>query len=475
MTALERLIIDLLLNFFSHEEINSLLNDPQTTATIVGTLIAISGALLGTFLLLRGMSLTTDAISHTVLLGIVGAFLLMTIGFGLEPDITSPWLIIGAALAGVATVVLTELIYRSGLVQQDAALGLAFPLLFAISIILISRYAEDIHLDQDAVMVGEIGLASTNTNRHCYENCETVEITPDDPRANVINQCVNCRDLQISPRDAATDERAILRETCTNCGVYTPRIAFDEGFTNEEPLQVFWPKSITTNAVLMLLTVAFVTLFYKELKLSSFDEALARALGLRPGVLHYALMVLISLVAVGAFDAVGSILVIAFFIIPPAAAYLLTDRLSVMLLLSAVIGSLAAFLGYELVNRVDTSPSAAMVLMMLALFMLAWILSPKYGLVSTMLRRANQRRRFDNQVVLGHIFNHQGTEHAHRELTADELHEHFRWSESKMAHVLTRLRQANMIEVSNNLIGLTERGEQHVQNFRQQNLAHPTL
>jgi ABC-type Mn2+/Zn2+ transport system permease subunit len=78
MFALENLIVRLLLLFFTPESINTFLRDPQHTAIIIGTMIAIAGALLGTFLLLRGMALTSDAISHTVLLGIVVAFMLMT-------------------------------------------------------------------------------------------------------------------------------------------------------------------------------------------------------------------------------------------------------------------------------------------------------------------------------------------------------------------------------------------------------------
>lgn len=496
MFGIESVIIDLLLMVFSREEINAFLRDPQNTATIVGTLIAVSGALLGTFLLLRGMALTSDAISHTVLLGIVVAFMLMSQLLGSAPQLSSPWLIIGAAGAGVATVVLTELIHRSGLVQQDAALGLAFPLLFAISIILVSRFIEDAHLDEHAVMVGEIGVAWANTNSHCVDNCETVTITPEDEQANITRQCTNCRELGISPRDAGAE----FREICTNCGTYSPGQAWQAGFLDEEPVLVFWPQSITVTAVLALLTVGFVTLFYKELKLASFDEALAKALGFRPGVLHYALMVLVSLVAVGAFDAVGSILVIAFFIIPPAAAYLLTDRLAMMLVLSALIGSAGAFFGYDLargsflgifqvgdllalLNRLfglglleewNSSISASMVLMIFFFFLVAWVLSPKYGLVSTLLRRANQRRRFNNQVVLGHIYHHQHTASARDELTADSLYQHFRWSQRKMERVLARLRAANLIRIANNMIELTPRGEEHVITFRQRNLATST-
>jgi len=199
MLQLEQWIIQLLLTFTESEALNLFLRDPQNTATLVGVFIAIAGALLGTFLLLRGMSLTSDAISHTVLLGIVVAFMVMTFGFGQEPDLTSVWLIIGATAAGVATVILTELIYRSGLVKQDAALGLAFPLLFALAVILVSRFIDDVHLDEDAVMVGEIGVAWANTNSHCLDNCATVTINPGEPLAETTRQCTNCRALGISP------------------------------------------------------------------------------------------------------------------------------------------------------------------------------------------------------------------------------------------------------------------------------------
>ena len=493
MVGIESILIDLLTNFFSPDQINEFFRNPQNTAIIIGCMIAVAGALLGTFLLLRGMALTSDAISHTVLLGIVVAFMVMTGLLNQEPDLSSPWLIVGAAGAGVATVVLTELIYRSGLVRQDAALGLAFPLLFAISIILISRYLDDVHLDEDAVMLGEIGLAWADYNSHCLDNCETVTITPDHPEAIFYRQCTNCGN-GISPYD----DEAEFREVCENCNItYTPAQAWEAGLLDAEPAVVRWPRSITVTAIMAILTLGFVGLFYKELKLTAFDSALAKALGFRPGVLHYALMVMVSLVAVGAFDAVGSILVVAFFIIPPAAAYLLTDRLSLMLVLSAFIGSAGVYFGYEfergaflgiiqvndvlarlndipgvnVPNEWDSSISATMVLMIFFFFILSWVLSPKYGLVSTIIRRANQRRRFNNQVVLGHIYNHQHTDSAVEELTATNLHDHFRWKPGKMERVLTRLKTANLIQEANNLVLLTPNGETNVQNFRKRNLA----
>ncbi len=488
MMQLERALIELLLNIVTREELNAFLRSPQHTAILVGGLIAVCGALLGVFLLLRGLSMTSDAISHTVLLGIVVAFLLMTGTFGMDGDTSSPWLISGAALAGVATVALTEMLYRSGLVKQDAALGLAFPLLFAIAVILVSRFVDDVHLDEDAVLVGEIGLVWANTNSHCFENCESVTITPDHPAAKQTRQCTNCRELGISPRD----DGAEFRRVCSNCGDYSPAQAYSAGLLEREPLLVFFPKSIMVMLLMTALTLAFILLFYKELKLSTFDAGLAQALGFRPGRLNYALMILVSLVAVGAFDAVGSILVIAFFIVPPAAAYLLTDRLSLMLLISPLLGVAGALFGYDLargqlfgfmplsdgiaaLNRLlglelneqwDSSISASMALMIFVFFLLAWVFSPGYGLLSTMIRRANRRRRFADQVVLAHLHNHQHTALHATECRVDTLHRHFRWRRGRMARVMARLRALGYVRVVAGIAELTERGDRQVHAFR---------
>ena len=329
MYGIERLLLRFFLLFTDVEQLNAFFRNPQNTAVLLGTLIAIAGGCLGCFLLLRGMALTSDAISHTVLFGIVIAFMLMT-ALGGEPDMTSPWLLIGAAGAGVATVFLTEMLQRTGLLRQDAALGLIFPLLFAVAVIFISRYLDDVHIDDDAVMVGEIGIAWADTNSHALGDYETVTITPDDSRAEFILQCVNCRQEGISPRD----DGAVFEEICNNCGEYSPIQAYQAGFMEEKPVIVFWPRSITVMLFLCTLTLTFTLFFFKELKLSTFDPTLAQSLGFRPALLLYLLMALVSLVAVGAFNAVGSILVITFFIIPPATAYLLTDRLDLMLIIT---------------------------------------------------------------------------------------------------------------------------------------------
>lgn len=466
MIQLERGLIWVVTRFVDGDVLNAFLRNAEHTAILIGAFIAIAGGMLGTFLLLRGMALTSDAISHTVLLGIVVAFMVM-VKLGGEPDLSSPWLLLGGAVAGVGTVVLTEVVHRSGLVQQDAALGLVFPFFFALAIIFVSRYVDDVHMDTDAVMVGEIGIAWANTNSHTYGDFEEVVITPDDPRAEITRQCINCREEGISPRDP----RAEFVDICTNCGVYSPAAAYQAGFTDVEPEVIFWPKSLTVTFVLMVATALFVLLFYKELKLSTFDPGLAKTLGFRPTLLLYALMTLVSLVAVGAFDAVGSILVIAFFITPAATAYLLTDRLSVMLVLSGGIGTAGAWFGYRLAQgRIfggwDTSISASMVVMMLLFFIAAFLVSPRYGVVSGVFRRIRQKVHFEEQVLLGHIDHHTDTAEAEQELTVATLPLHVQWSPSKVRKVYGRLLRRALVGTDEaGLTYLTDKGREQIRTF----------
>jgi len=104
---------------------------------------------------------------------------------------------------------------------------------------------------------------------------------------------------------------------------------------------------------ILSLNVLLIVLFYKELKLSTFDPALAMTLGFNPVLIHYGLIAMTSVTAVGAFDSVGSILVIGFMIAPPVTAYLLVDSLGLMIGLSVGIGILGAILGFVMAMLVD--------------------------------------------------------------------------------------------------------------------------
>lgn len=114
--------------------------------------VALACSLLGSLLLMRSSLMVADAISHTILLGIV-------IAFYFTEDLSSPYLIIGATLFGVITVILIDLLTKTGRMQNDAAIGLVFPLLFSIAVIIISKYYTNVHLDIDMVLLGQVELA----------------------------------------------------------------------------------------------------------------------------------------------------------------------------------------------------------------------------------------------------------------------------------------------------------------------------
>ena len=122
---------------------------------LIAALTAAACALPGVFLVLRRMALMCDAISHVVLLGIVIMFFIVR-------NLESPLLTIGAAVSGLVTVVLVEGLTRTGRVKKDAAIGIVFPLLFSLAVIMVSRSLGNVHLDTDSVLLGELAFAPLN-------------------------------------------------------------------------------------------------------------------------------------------------------------------------------------------------------------------------------------------------------------------------------------------------------------------------
>ncbi len=128
------------------------LNADDLWVLAMSALAGLSCALVGSFLVLRKMSMLGDALSHSVLLGLVGTYLL----FGSKQPIL---LFAGAVTVALLTSWLTGMFHRFGQVQEDASIGVTFTWLFAMGVILLSKYAKDIDLDQDCVLYGELLLA----------------------------------------------------------------------------------------------------------------------------------------------------------------------------------------------------------------------------------------------------------------------------------------------------------------------------
>jgi manganese/zinc/iron transport system permease protein len=358
---------------------------PQTEIQIVAGVVAVACALVGVFLVLRQMTMMSDAISHSILPGIVVAYFL-------THELSSPLLIVAAAATGVLTVSLVELLNRTRLVKEDAAIGIVFPALFSVGVILIARFARGVHLDLDVVLLGELAFVPFHR---------------------------------------------------------LSMFGLDLG-----------PKSLWIMAAILLANALFITLFYKELKLATFDAGLAAALGFSPALIHYGLMSLVSVTAVGAFDAVGSILVVALIVAPPAAAYLLTDRLPVMLVLSCALGAATAISGYWLARWVDASIAGSMAAMAGVIFVAAYLIAPERGLVAATLRFRRQRWEFAQTMLAIHLFNHEGLPSSIEESRIDHLGEHLGWQPDFAANVVRYAERHRAIVQEDGSLALTDRGRQ---------------
>jgi manganese/zinc/iron transport system permease protein len=204
-----------------------------------------------------------------------------------------------------------------------------------------------------------------------------------------------------------------------------------------------------------------VFVFYKELKVSTFDAGLAAALGFSPVLLHYAFMGLVSVTAVGAFDAVGSILVVALMIAPPAAAYLLTDRLPVLLGWSALIGAGAAISGFWIARGLDASIAGSMAAMAGAAFLAALLFAPDRGIVAAARRKAGQRVEFAGLMLAIHLLHHEDGVGALEENRVGHLGEHLRWSSDFAQRVVRRAeREGFVIREAGDLLRLTPLGRE---------------
>ncbi len=357
------------------------MTSPQIEIQLIAVVVAIACAIPGVFLVLRKMALISDAISHSILPGIV-------IGFFITQDLNSPLLILLAALTGVITVVLVEAIQKTGMVKEDTAIGLVFPALFSIGVILIAKNANDVHLDVDAVLLGELAFA---------------------------------------PFD-----RLLMA-------------GIDVG-----------PKSLWIMGTILIISIALLLLFYKELKVSTFDAGLSSALGISPLIMHYGLMSVSSVTVVGAFDAVGAILVVALMIAPAATAYLLTSDLKKMLLLSILFGVFSALAGYWMAHLLDASISGSMSTMLGIVFLMVYLFAPRKGLIAVLYRQKQQRTEVSLLTFLLHLNNHSEVEERH----INHLQEHINWQKVRSKTVVHLALKNNMIEIEKNVVSLTEKGKE---------------
>lgn len=133
------------------------------------------------------------------------------------------------------------------------------------------------------------------------------------------------------------------------------------------------PRSLLITGGATIAVAILVVVLWRPLKASTFDPGFARSAGLRGRVVSTVLLVAVTVVAVVAFDSVGAILVITFFVVPAAAAHQVASRLSSMLLIAVGIGWASSLLGYRLAEQLDSSIPGSIGLASVTLFALAWL------------------------------------------------------------------------------------------------------
>lgn len=294
---------------------------------LVAVAAAAACALPGVFLVVRGMGLMGDAISHAVLPGIA-------IGFLVSGSRDSVWMFAGAAIAGVLAAVLTQALHKFGNVDRGAAMGTVFTILFSIGLILLVRTADTVDIDPHSVLYGAI---------------------------------------ELTPLDTITLHLALLGD-------------------------VELPRALVPIGIVLAMSIVVLGALWKELRLASFDPALARTLGYNSGVLLQVVMVLTAATCVACFEAVGSIMTVTFIVAPAATALLLSRRLGVVAVLAVVVAGVAAVAGHVSAITVpgwflgagfDTSSSGMMAVASFVLFVLAVLLAPHRGVLA---RRIALRR-----------------------------------------------------------------------------------
>jgi manganese/zinc/iron transport system permease protein len=260
----------------------------------------------------------------------------LVLGLAMTSSFGSLVMLIGAGIAGMIAVVLIELIKRFGSVEPGAAMGVVFSVMFALGVLLLEWVAAgNAHVDGDAVLYG----------------------------------------------------------TLETLAWFDAPMTFAEIWSWNTLAAM--PRQVTTLLVLFIISVAFVLLLFKELRITAFDPALATSQGIHAGFMHYALMVLVAAATVASFEAVGSILVVAMLIAPAATARLLTDRMHTQIIVSLFLAILTAIGGYAAatllpaafgMNSVNAAGSMTVVAGLLVV--IAAFASPSHGIFIRRWRRA---------------------------------------------------------------------------------------
>ena len=262
----------------------------------VAILVAINGGLVGAMMMLRRMSMIADAVVHSILPGLVMAYLI-------QGDRSPLAMMIGALVASALSLLLIGWIRRVLQLKVDSAIGVVFTTMFALGIVLISLFANRVEIDADCVLFGQLAYVPL--------------------------------DLWIRPSGL-----------------------------NLGPIAL-WECGVTTVVI-----VSFLWIARRALLASAFDPTFHEIHGTNKVVWRVGLMFMTCLFAVTSFHAVGAVMVMAFFILPSATAYLISTTMRALIGWSMAFGILGACLGLGLAIALNLSIAGSMVCVLFALFLL---------------------------------------------------------------------------------------------------------
>ncbi|MBI69119.1 MAG: iron ABC transporter [Phycisphaerae bacterium] len=301
---------------------------------------------------------------------------------------------IGAIVIGILTALFVHVIQTYGKVEIGASIGIVFTVLFAFGLILIRQALDHVHIDPDCVLYGSIEFAY---------------------------------------------------------------------FEQEDLFGYMVPRSFIINGAMLLVNALLLLLFYKEMKIASFDHALAKSQGFKPELMHYVLMTMTAVTAVAAFESVGSILVVAMFIVPPATAYLLTDRYWMLMVIAIIVACLSSVIGHLSAITVPTwfgfsgtVTSGAMTVAAGALFVIAWICSPRHGLVALVVNRMVVKIKILKEDVLGILWRLE--ERDQQSLVKQQLQELLQSNKTMFAIAMFSLKKSGSVQSHAGIVQLTKDG-----------------
>ncbi len=268
--------------------------DYMLKAMWVSALVGAVCAFLSAYLMLKGWSLMGDALSHSIVPGVAGAYMLKL-----------PYAA-GAFFAGLLAALGMAIVRGRTRLREDAIIGLVFTAFFALGLLMVS-------LNPTAVNVQSIVLG------------------------NIL------------------------------------------GISDEDVVQV---------VIISVVSFAVLLLKWKDLMVVFFDENHARTVGLNPRALKILFFTLLSACTVAALQTVGACLVIAMVVTPGATAYLLTDRFERLLMISVAMGATTSFVGAYISYFLDGATGGVIVVLQTLLFLAAFYLAPKHGVLAARRRVA---------------------------------------------------------------------------------------